>query len=143
MDRDANGLASFDRRSRAVIFLAPALTFLSINLVVPAVRTILTSFLDRDSEEFVGLDNYEHGCTAHCSQWYCPLAACVPAADLVLGAGGAASAATIARLASDVTAKRLGGVMVWYASAAPLAARKIFAEGRYQAIDMAENAKST
>ena len=59
-DRDANGLASFDRRSRAVIFLAPALTFLSINLVVPAVRTILTSFLDRDSEEFVGLDNYEH-----------------------------------------------------------------------------------
>ena len=43
-----------------MIFLAPALTFLSINLVVPAVRTILTSFLDRDSEEFVGLDNYEH-----------------------------------------------------------------------------------
>ena len=58
-DRDANGLASFDRRARAFIFLAPALTFLSINLVVPAVRTILTSFLDRDSEEFVGLDNYQ------------------------------------------------------------------------------------
>ncbi|MEO0492309.1 MAG: sugar ABC transporter permease [Actinomycetota bacterium] len=58
-DRDANGLAAFDRRARAVIFLAPALTFLSINLVVPAIRTIITSFLDRDSEEFVGLDNYE------------------------------------------------------------------------------------
>ncbi|MEM8705838.1 MAG: sugar ABC transporter permease [Actinomycetota bacterium] len=58
-DRDSNGLASFDRRARAVIFLAPALTFLSINLVVPAIRTIITSFLDRDSEEFVGFDNYE------------------------------------------------------------------------------------
>ncbi len=57
-DRDANGLAAFDRRSRAVVFLAPALTFLSINLVVPAIRTIYTSFLDRQSEEFVGLDNY-------------------------------------------------------------------------------------
>lgn len=58
-DRDANGLASFDRRARAIIFLAPALTFLSINLVVPAIRTIITSFLDRDSESFVGFDNYE------------------------------------------------------------------------------------
>ena len=58
-DRDPNGLASFDRRARAVIFLAPALTFLSINLVVPAIRTVITSLLDRDSENFVGLDNYE------------------------------------------------------------------------------------
>lgn len=57
--RDANGMASFDRRARAAIFLAPALTFLTVNLVVPAIRTIITSFLDRDSEEFVGLDNYE------------------------------------------------------------------------------------
>lgn len=57
--RDANGMASFDRRARAVIFLAPALTFLLVNLVVPAIRTIITSFLDRDSEQFVGLDNYE------------------------------------------------------------------------------------
>ena len=36
-----------------------ALTFLLVNLIVPAVRTIITSFLDRDSEAFVGLDNYE------------------------------------------------------------------------------------
>ncbi|MEM9202330.1 MAG: sugar ABC transporter permease [Actinomycetota bacterium] len=57
-DRTSNGLASFDRRARAVIFLGPALTFLSVNLVVPAIRTIYTSFLDRDSEDFVGLDNY-------------------------------------------------------------------------------------
>lgn len=56
--RDANGMASFDRRARAVIFLAPALTFLTVNLVVPAIRTIITSFQDRDSEEFVGFDNY-------------------------------------------------------------------------------------
>jgi len=56
--RDANGMASFDRRARAVIFLAPALTFLTVNLIVPAIRTIITSFQDRDSEEFVGFDNY-------------------------------------------------------------------------------------
>lgn len=57
--RDANGMAAFDRRARAVIFLAPALTFLTVNLVIPAIRTIITSFLDRESEEFVGLDNYQ------------------------------------------------------------------------------------
>ncbi len=63
------------------------------------------------------LDNYENGCAAaHCSQWYCPLAACVPARDMVLGAGGSATAATISTLASDVNAKGLGGIMVWYAS---------------------------
>ena len=62
------------------------------------------------------LDNYEHGCDKHCSQWYCPLAACVPAANMVLGAGGASSATTIATLADDVVSKGLGGIMVWYAS---------------------------
>lgn len=56
--RGAGGLADFDRRARALIFLGPALTFLSISLVIPAVRTIFTSFLDRESEEYVGLDNY-------------------------------------------------------------------------------------
>ena len=62
------------------------------------------------------LDNYEKGCSEHCSQWYCPLAACVPAANMVLGAGGGSDAATIAKLAADVNAKGLGGLMVWYAS---------------------------
>lgn len=56
--RGAAGLADFDRRARALIFLGPALIFLCINLVIPALRTIFTSFLDRESEDYVGLDNY-------------------------------------------------------------------------------------
>lgn len=52
-------LSDFNRRARAVIFLGPALLFLSANLVVPAVRTLYTSFLDRESEDFVGLDNFD------------------------------------------------------------------------------------
>ena len=62
------------------------------------------------------LDNYEHGCSKHCSQWYCPLAACVPPGDMVLGAGGGATAATVGALAADVKSMGLGGIMVWYAS---------------------------
>ena len=56
--RGSSGMADFDRRARAVIFLGPALLFVFVNLVVPAVRTIYTSLLDRESEEYVGLDNY-------------------------------------------------------------------------------------
>lgn len=62
------------------------------------------------------LDNYVNGCN-HCSQWFCPVAACVPHGDMVLGASGAESAGTISTLANDVNSKGLGGVMVWYASA--------------------------
>ena len=47
-----------DRRSRPVIFLAPALMFVTATLVIPALRTFYLSFLDRDSEDFVGVDNY-------------------------------------------------------------------------------------
>ena len=45
-------------RSRAVIFLAPALLFIFIALVIPAVRTIYLSFFDRRGEEIIGLENY-------------------------------------------------------------------------------------
>jgi ABC-type sugar transport system permease subunit len=45
-------------RSRAVIFLGPALLFIFIALVVPAVRTIYLSFFDRRGEEIIGFDNY-------------------------------------------------------------------------------------
>ena len=57
--RTTGELVEFNRRARAFVFLAPALGFLAINLVVPALRTIYTSVLDRESEEFVGLDNYQ------------------------------------------------------------------------------------
>ena len=67
------------------------------------------------SEQY--LENYEQGCAPkHCSEWYCPLAACVPSSHMVLGADGTSNPSTIAALASDVKAKGLGGVMVWYAS---------------------------
>lgn len=45
-------------RWRPVLFLAPALTFLLIGLVVPAARTIYLSFRSRRGEEPVGLENY-------------------------------------------------------------------------------------
>ena len=48
-----------DRRSRAVIFLGPALLFIFATLVVPTIRTIYLSFLDDSSDEWVGLENYK------------------------------------------------------------------------------------
>ena len=47
-----------DRRSRAAVFLAPALLFITAALVVPTLRTIYLSMLDRDSEGFVWFSNY-------------------------------------------------------------------------------------
>ena len=51
--------ATFDQKSRAVIFLAPALLFIFVTLVVPTVLTLLLSFQDRESEEWVGFENYQ------------------------------------------------------------------------------------
>ncbi len=51
--------AAFDQKSRAVIFLAPALLFIFATLVIPAVLTLLLSFQDRESEDWVGFDNYQ------------------------------------------------------------------------------------
>ncbi len=50
--------ASVDNSSRAVIFLAPALLFIFITLVVPTLRTIYLSFFDRSGDAWVGIDNY-------------------------------------------------------------------------------------
>ena len=50
--------ARIDQRSRAVIFLTPALLFVAIGLVIPAIRTIYLSLLDKDSKHFVRLDNF-------------------------------------------------------------------------------------
>ncbi|GAB3646909.1 sugar ABC transporter permease [Glycomyces tarimensis] len=53
-------LASRRDRSRlvAAVFLFPALLFLLVGLVYPAIRTIAMSFFNSDGTEFVALDNY-------------------------------------------------------------------------------------
>jgi alpha-glucoside transport system permease protein len=45
-------------RLKPWVFAGPAVAFIGVFLVYPAVRTIVISFLDRNSEEFVGLGNY-------------------------------------------------------------------------------------
>ncbi|GGS04872.1 hypothetical protein GCM10010169_57070 [Micromonospora fulviviridis] len=42
----------------ALFFLLPTLLFLLVGLVVPAIRTTLLSFMDKDSSNWVGLANY-------------------------------------------------------------------------------------
>ncbi|BCJ60603.1 carbohydrate ABC transporter permease [Micromonospora endophytica] len=42
----------------ALFFLLPTVLLLLIGLVVPAIRTILLSFMDGSSQNWVGLDNY-------------------------------------------------------------------------------------
>lgn len=56
--------ALFDSRARAVIFIGPAISFLIIALVIPAVRTTILSFKDRDGDEFVQFANYQRLFTA-------------------------------------------------------------------------------
>ena len=41
-----------------LVFLVPAILLLLIGLIYPAIRTLILSFMNADSEEFVGLDNY-------------------------------------------------------------------------------------
>jgi alpha-glucoside transport system permease protein len=41
-----------------LVFLVPALLLLLIGLIYPTIRTIILSFMDAKSENFVGLDNY-------------------------------------------------------------------------------------
>jgi alpha-glucoside transport system permease protein len=43
---------------RYLVFLAPALLLLLIGLIYPALRTIWMSFMNADSSEFVGFNNY-------------------------------------------------------------------------------------
>jgi alpha-glucoside transport system permease protein len=47
-----------EEQSRAWIFVGPALLILAAGLVVPLVRTVILSFKDRNSEEYVGWTNY-------------------------------------------------------------------------------------
>lgn len=41
-----------------LVFLIPAILLLLIGLIYPAIRTLILSFMDANSEEFVGMDNY-------------------------------------------------------------------------------------
>ena len=45
-------------RLRPVIFLAPAVIFLGVTLVVPTIRTVYLSFRSQRGDEAVGLENY-------------------------------------------------------------------------------------
>lgn len=59
----ANGLVNrlpYRLRSRVLpwVYLTPALAVLAAFLVLPTIRTLILSFMDRRSEVFVGLDNY-------------------------------------------------------------------------------------
>lgn len=45
-------------RGRVMVFLVPALFLMLIGLVVPAFRTIYTSFFDDNGKDFIGFDNY-------------------------------------------------------------------------------------
>jgi ABC-type sugar transport system permease subunit len=47
-----------DRRARPIIFIGPAILFLTAMLVIPAARTQYLSFFDRDSEDLVWFENY-------------------------------------------------------------------------------------
>jgi len=57
----------FDTRARAVVFLGPALGFLLVALVIPAIRTGVLSFTNSSGERSVGFANYERLFTAQSS----------------------------------------------------------------------------
>ncbi len=56
---DVVGRADIDQKSRAWLFVGPACAFYTIMLILPAVQTFLLSLKDRDSVEWVGLENYQ------------------------------------------------------------------------------------
>ncbi|MFO7737192.1 MAG: sugar ABC transporter permease [Desulfatiglandaceae bacterium] len=51
------------RRHIPWLYLAPVLIILGFFLVYPSIETLYLSFLDRDSQEFVGLENYIYAFT--------------------------------------------------------------------------------
>lgn len=56
---DATGQANVDSKARAWIFLTPAVSFISITLILPSIITALLSLRDNDAEAIVWLDNYK------------------------------------------------------------------------------------
>lgn len=55
---DATARTIIDQKSRAWIFMAPALLFISATLILPTIITMILSFRDDDGAGFVGADNY-------------------------------------------------------------------------------------
>ncbi len=55
---DKNQRDRLQNRSRAVIFLGPALLFIVMTLIVPTIGTFLLSFQDARGEKFIGGENY-------------------------------------------------------------------------------------
>ena len=57
------GRARIDDRGRAWLFVGPAVGFISIMLIIPAIQTVLLSLQEDDAENivsgFVGIDNYQ------------------------------------------------------------------------------------
>ncbi len=49
----------FAESVRPYVFVGPALVILTVFLVYPAINTTVISFMDAQSKEFVGLDNYK------------------------------------------------------------------------------------
>jgi alpha-glucoside transport system permease protein len=60
MDRVVDSLPTRWRESaRPYVFVGPAMVIVAIFLVYPVINTLILSFKDSRSEEWVGLDNYE------------------------------------------------------------------------------------
>ncbi len=55
---DARRRRTIERRSRAWIFVTPAMFFIVVGLLVPLLRTVYLSFHNRNGRENVGFDNY-------------------------------------------------------------------------------------
>ncbi|HVR32115.1 MAG TPA: sugar ABC transporter permease [Acidimicrobiia bacterium] len=53
------GRERLQHRSRAVIFVAPALLFIGATLVIPTIQTLILSVYGTRGQDFVGLDNYQ------------------------------------------------------------------------------------
>ncbi len=53
------GRVNLEQQSRGAIFLIPALSFIATGLVIPLMRTIVLSFKDERTVEWVGLRNYQ------------------------------------------------------------------------------------
>jgi alpha-glucoside transport system permease protein len=61
MNRAVDGLLPKQYREgvRPYVFVGPALVILTVFLIYPVINTVLISFQDAQSQEFVGFDNYE------------------------------------------------------------------------------------
>ena len=54
---------TWQKRATPLVFVGPAVALLMWYLVIPVIRTLLFSFMDANSQNFVGLDNYVYAFT--------------------------------------------------------------------------------